>query len=239
MAWLLELVYQAWSTPEFEFDEKHQFAEPGVEPFGFSSGFWFNPNNMPTSAHQTRNKRVPDVFPMPGCNAVSQRFKDLVDEFEPGVHQFLPLNLRRESGSPIEENYYVFNCMISIDAILQKESGLSWGVVEKLNLPFISIRKDKPIVMSSPAIEGRHLWKGLYLQPTGSGVFCSDAFERALKNQKIRFLKQTCCREVDIPWLPEENIQPALDWEASNGEPWGYGPRLRARTLTMRGKLEL
>jgi hypothetical protein len=36
------------------------------------------------------HKKVPDVFPMPGCNAVNQRFKDLVEEFEPGVHQFFP-----------------------------------------------------------------------------------------------------------------------------------------------------
>ncbi|WP_067217518.1 imm11 family protein [Stappia indica] len=239
MAWLLELVYQAWSTPQFKFDDEDKFGNRGDKAFGLSQGFWVDPTKIPVSAQQTTKKRVPDVFPMPGCNAVSQRFKDLVEQFEPGIHQFFPLKLRRKSGFSIEQNYYVFNCMTSVDTVLVKESRFRWGRFEEIDKPRIDIDREKDIVLSRMAIETRHLWKGLYLQPIGSGVFCSDAFEKALKKKKIRFLKQTYCREIDVPWLPEENIQPALDWEAENGEPWGYRPRLRAQTLASRGKLEL
>lgn len=239
MAWLLELVYQAWSTPQFKFDDEEKFGKPGDKAFGLSLGFWVDPTKIPVSAQQTTKKRVPDVFPMPGCNAVSQRFKDLVDEFESGIHQFFPVKLRSKSGFPLQGNYYVFNCMTSVDTVLVKESGFKWSKFEEINKPRIDISRDKDIALSRTAIGACHLWKGIYLQPTGSGVFCSDAFEKALKKNKIRFLKQNYCREIDVPWRPQENIQPALDWEAEHGEPWGYLPKLRAETLKLRGKLEL
>ena len=239
MAWLLKLVYQNWSVPYFEFDDEEKYGDPVAKAFGFSRGFWFDPANMPVSGHQTTTKRVPDVFPMPGCNAVSQRFKDLVEEFEPGVHQFMPLKLRFENGEPLPQMYYVFNCMVAVDAVLVEPSGLLWHTDVASRQPAISIDGYAPIFLSTKITKSIHLWTGLYLDPVGHGVFCSDAFQKQLKKRKIRFLEQTYCEELDVPWRAEENIQPALDWEAEHEKLWGYRPKLRAQTLKLRGKLGL
>ncbi|WP_420411124.1 imm11 family protein [Roseibium sp.] len=184
---------------------------------------------------------MPDVFPMPGCNAVNQRFKDLVEEFEPGVHQFIPIELRNEAGDPLTENHYVFNCMVSVDTVLVKESGLQWEIDEPSGQSFLDILTfEHDMVLSRPAIGGRHLWQGLYLQPISSGgVFCSDAFQKELKKRKIRFLDQKHCAEGEVVWTPVDNIQPILDWEAEHGLHEGHRSWKRAQILKERGRLEL
>ncbi|CTQ72982.1 imm11 family protein [Roseibium alexandrii] len=242
MAYFLELVsYQRHAIPYFTWDDEEECRKFGSKAFGFSSGFWVDPQAVPKSAYQERDKRVPDVFPMPGCNAVNQRFKDLVEEFEPGVHQFFPIELRNKAGDPLADNYYVFNCMVSVDTVLVKESGLQWEIDEPSGQSFLDILTFKhDMVLSRPAIGGRHLWQGLYLQPISSGgVFCSDAFQKELKKRKIRFLDQKHCAEVDDEWKPEDNIQPILDWEAEHGLHEGHRSWKRAQTLKERGRLEL
>jgi hypothetical protein len=242
MAYFLEIVRQSWSVPYFDWDEiGDEYTKFGSIAFGLSHGFWIDPRSVPKSAYQERDKRVPDVFPMPGCNAVNQRFKDLVEEFEPGVHQFIPIALRNKAGEPLADNYYVFNCMVSVDTVLVKESGVQWEIDEPSGQPFTKIKSFKhDMVLSRPEIGDRHLWQGLYLQPIGSGgVFCSDAFQKELMKRKIRFLDQKHCAEVDDEWKPEDNIQPILDWEAVNGLHEGHRSWKRAQILKERGRLEL
>ncbi|XYK81537.1 MAG: imm11 family protein [Labrenzia sp.] len=242
MAYFLELVrYQRHAIPYFTWDDEDNFPEFGHIAFGLSSGFWVDPQAIPKSAYQERDKRVPDVFPMPGCNAVNQRFKDLVEEFEPGVHQFMPIELRNKAGEPLTDNYYVFNCMVSVDTVLVKESGLQWEIDEPSGQSFLDILTFKhDMVLSRPAVGDRHLWQGLYLQPISSGgVFCSDAFQKELKKRKIRFLDQKHCAEADVVWTPEDNIQPILDWEAVHGLHEGHRSWKRAQILKERGRLEL
>ena len=113
MAFYLSLrSYQPYAQGHFEWENEGAYKSYGSIASGLSRGFWIDPDLMPKSARQTRDKRLHDVIPMPGMNAVNQRF-------------------------------------------------------------------------------------------------------------------------------PEDNIQPALDWEKEHGEPWGYRPKLRASILKERGRLEL
>lgn len=247
MVYSLSLMLQQWSEPGFEFDQtveesRQIFLElghMGSITFGLSSGYWKHPRAVPASGYQTGRRPAPDVFPMPGCNAVSQRFKDLVEEFEPGMHQFFPLALRDRRGEPLAQPYYVFNCLVSLDAVLMAESGLTWQFDGPPGKPFPSINTSSKLVFSKPAIAGRHLWCLHYLR-AGNRLFVSDAFYTELKARKIRFFQFAQHSELDIPWIAEEQIQPMLDWEASH-EPkdWYYTSQIRHQVLEYRGRLGL
>ncbi|GAA0784631.1 imm11 family protein [Roseibium denhamense] len=243
MAYYLKLMgYSDRANPWFRWDNEDDYRQYGSKAIGFSLGFWVDPRAFPETAQQARKKLVHDVFPMPRCNGVSQRFKDLVEEFEPGVHQFVPIKLRNKAGEAYEGNYYVFNCMVAFDALLVNEMDRDWeyhNATDGPNLALFRTSLRDRIVVSSPRIAGKHLWTPLYLGPDYMGVFCSDAFQKELVARKIRYLDAKHCEELDIPWLPEENIQPALDWEAKHGIPCGYRAKLRAEVLKKRGKLEL
>jgi hypothetical protein len=129
MVWFVQLPY-SFPVPKFNWDD-----EPvPMATFGFSAGKRWTEEEVrtyiPTSATQKDTKKMCDIFSMPNINAVSERFKAIVEEFEPGVHQFIPIQLKRKDGTPYEEQYYVFNACKMISAILAEESELpttGWG----------------------------------------------------------------------------------------------------------------
>jgi hypothetical protein len=50
---------------------------------------------------------------------VSGRFREIVDQFEPGVHQFLPVRYVDEQANVLAERYYFITCnrLDSVDRI--------------------------------------------------------------------------------------------------------------------------
>jgi len=212
MAHLIQLMYQAHTTPSFEFDH-----EPDSMPFfGFSAGRWIDPERMPVSAHQTDKKKIHDIFPMPGLKAVNHRFREVVEHFEPGVHQFFPLKLFHKDGTPVDGEFFIFNCTISVDTLLVNRSDVDWSTYKGRNAgkPFVKAHFDYTWVLSRPAIGQRHVWCGDKIPAIGT--FVSDELHAALKGRKIRYFNEKYCEEVDEPWIAEENIKLQLDWEAEN-----------------------
>ena len=62
-------------------------------------------------------KRIPDIWTSGTVQTASQAFKDLVDEVDPGVHQFIPVSLF-ENGSDKElthTKFYHFVCCRILD----------------------------------------------------------------------------------------------------------------------------
>jgi len=241
MVWMIRYEMQDRSVPYFELDPIEDQLESS-RSFGFSQGYWVDPDSQPKSAYQTTKKLVHDVFPLPGINAVRQCFKDLVEEFEPGLHQFMPIALRDKQGEPIPDNFYIFNCAVAFDCVLVSETGVE--VQQPVGEPpeyrlGSEIKYGGKIVVSKPATEGHHLWMGHHLRPSGSWVFVSDEFYKELKKRKIKYVEALQLKEADIPWRAEEQIKPIVEWEATQPfEKWSGWSRLRKRILDERGRLE-
>jgi hypothetical protein len=216
--------------------------------FGISSKVKIDAERLakfPTTATQQDKKPLVDFMVMPGNNACNQRFKDLVERFEPGVHLFLPVTLKRKDGTPYEEPYYIFSAQQAADFILTKMSGMEWwyGPTEikkqgdiprppRLNqVTFFATqgyRKHK-IYISSQPVKGWHIYTG-NRAGFNNGVFFSDEFYRAVKAEKIQFINAAAyCDEVDVPWDEEENFGPALQWLRENTPPNEEWARIWAR----------
>lgn len=192
-------------------------------------------SRFPTSATHKDRKKLADFMRMPGGNACNQRFKDLVERFEPGVHLFHPITLKRKDGAPYEEPYYIFSAQQAADFILTKMSGMEWWygpteIKKPGDIPrpprldqvtFFATqdyRKHK-IYISSHPIKGWHIYTG-FRAGFNNGVFFSNEFYKAVKSEKIKFLtEQSYCDEIDVPWDEEENFGPALQWIRENTPP--------------------
>ncbi|MEO5597449.1 MAG: DUF1629 domain-containing protein [Novosphingobium sp.] len=164
---------------------------------------------------------------------VSQRFKDLVEEFEPGVHFFKNVEIQMLDGKPFDGQYYIFSAQQGADFLLTEMSGIKWwyhsddpsniGEYGPPHLQHIGpLRRDilrknyksseSKIFISKPQVAGMHIYIG-WRARIGTGVFFSDAFYEAFVARKMRYLQVACyCTEVDVPWDEEENFGPALDW---------------------------
>lgn len=122
MAYYLGLSYQSHHAAYFDWDN-----EPiEIRKFGLSSNVLLTAANLPDSATRSRGKQTPDIFPMPGLNAVSARFREIVEQFEPNMHFFHPITLKEKDGSPISADYFIFCARIAIDCVLTKKSEIVW-----------------------------------------------------------------------------------------------------------------
>lgn len=210
----LSLEYQDFSTPMFEF-----VSEPkNMALIGLSVGYPLNADRFATVARQQKNKKIHDVFPLPGVNAVSERFKEIVELYEPGVHQFFPVELFDKAGNRVPSNYYIFNCTVCVDAVLVAHSEVSWSqrLVEPYD-PFPRIDHWDKEILSAQAISGHHVWCGGLFET--NGIYVSDVLFDDLKRAKIKYFKEKSLEAIDVAWRPEDNIQPILDWVQQNGLP--------------------
>jgi hypothetical protein len=156
----------------------------------------------------------PDVFFVDCAVAVTRRFKDIVEEFEPGLHLFVPIELQFFDGSVMEGEYYYFNCNVDVDCV-RTDNKPEWfkdygDSLESRILPTLgSIQRLTPleISLSKPQIDDRHLWTGGVLG--WNQLFVSDAFCKALRKNRIREIEiRRECREIDRPWIAEEHMGP-------------------------------
>ena len=149
------------------------------------------------SAHKT----IADFVPIEGRLSVSPEAKALIEEFEPGVHQFFPVEIaRRRSKRPIyrldgrvlDTPYYVFFPQMMLDAVWVERSDVRVRPMPDGRLSVIpsssyllSTGKHR-LVLHRKIVAGHHVWHGHYqchLQ-----MFISDALAREIEKRRLRKL---------------------------------------------------
>ncbi len=98
-----------------------------------------------TSSHV----QLPELFLFPSGNVwvVSERFRELVEAREPGLHQFFPLEVTMKNGAAAERVYFLFNICQSLPLIEAEV------FVEELGL------KARLAVFDRRKAEGKHAWR--------------------------------------------------------------------------------
>lgn len=85
------------------------------------------PEDLLASKYQfIRGNRLYDWFGMSyggHSGLVNSRLKQLIEEFEPGVHQFVPTQIVHQDGSPYSDQYWNFICCSLIDAVSPDRGG--------------------------------------------------------------------------------------------------------------------
>jgi hypothetical protein len=171
-------------TPLGEFD----FGNKGVrfEPGDVKPEFWL------TSKHQA----LADFMPVVACWCVSAEFREVVEAFEPGLHQFFPIMIRRPSGKPIERldgrevapgQYFIMNPLVRMHSLLPEECIGKQGQRRTTLKDVVKYVDD--LCLSRAVIAGRHLWVDASF--TMGEFFVSDALLAALRDKGLKgFLVQ-------------------------------------------------
>ena len=135
------------------------------------------------SAH----KRFPDIANIRWYWGVRQKFKDLVESREPGVHQFFPIELQYKDGHPEDDKIYIFNICHTIDAIRFDKSNISWNTVGRLPpLPSI-VRSPFHLVLEKDKIRGLHVWRGE--REGRANVYFSDQLYDDVQRLKLKSIE--------------------------------------------------
>lgn len=232
MAWWIKKDL-SYAGPDFDWlDEDAVEEQRGLVGSGLSLSRSLSEKNVPKAARSRRLAKKPpsqDVFIVDYAVACNQRFKDLVESFEPGLHLFAPIELQYHDGSVMPGEFYFFNCNVDVDCILTDNDPEWFQDYGDRILPALgSIQKLTPleITLSRPQVEGRHLWTG---GPLGwNQLFVSHDFCVALRKGRFKAVEiWRHCKEVNRPWIAKEHMGPLLDrWRAyvASGRdcPMGY-----------------
>lgn len=157
--------------------------------------------NIPNIAIQKDQRQPTDAFWIGSAGVVSKRFKDVIEDCEPGVHQFFPIVLQQKNGVPYEQEFFIFHPTGRVPCtLLSKMEG-----VERLkNIagePYYWFQ-DSVFVISRPAYGDRKIFSTLFLKSEALLV-TDDAMER-IKRARIKYLRVHPVKELDEPWIFEQ-----------------------------------
>ena len=145
----------------------------------------------------TKGDKLPDVFFLTGgLLLLSERFKTLLQDFELGATQFLPVNvLERDRETPVTTGpFYLMNYTefreIAVPEQIEnaRETGARWMVVDI---------KAKPVFVRPECLDGLDF----ALDPVVFNLaFFSDRLVKAIRAEKIRPLGFVKCVAVKECW---------------------------------------
>jgi hypothetical protein len=149
------------------------------------AGFRVRPDTLPSQITlRTKADPIPDVL---AHFVVSQRFRDLVEQFEPGVHQFVPVDVYAPDGREPVATYYWFIVGQRLDSVDRQHTTYMWeegtrniwvdSIMNTNTWEFTKISGAK-LVFSNKQVSGHHIWHDPHVLTFGNGL-CSDAFGKA------------------------------------------------------------
>ncbi|MGD9295610.1 MAG: hypothetical protein PVI41_12075 [Roseobacter sp.] len=132
-------------------------------------------------------KSWPDAFEgWHGILVVSGRAKDVIERFDPDLHQFFEVPLRTKRGIEIEGPWFIMNVTVRQDSIVMEKSRVQKSTrrPDKLNSFWVNSTTKDVVVDHSRLSPDIHFWREARFQGSFLG---SDSFVRALKEAGIRF----------------------------------------------------
>lgn len=162
-------------------DQVSPVSKLGVSPP--TEGYPVDPATMPTAvSFESKNKALPDVFKVRMVNIVSERVRNVIERFEPGIHQFIPVDMYRpKAKEPFARHYWMIVCR-RIDSV----DPVHTTIPRKLNRLWAG-GDGGEFVFSLSAIGDAHLW----CDPDIGTIYndCSQALGDALKEMGVTGLR--------------------------------------------------
>jgi hypothetical protein len=205
------------SSPEFEFEDWE--GNSPVYKLVFNKGLTLD-TTLPTVAVRGDGRPLNDVFWVhSNGNAVSSKFKAIIEEVEPGVHWFFPLKLRNVDGSFIDEPYFMFAVRQHCVCVLpEKSSCRAPGIVKygpNAGMPYQRCH-DNNLVLSGPAIATRKLFSTSLI---GAGkLIVSKEIGVRLLVESITGLRMHPAQIVDEEWNLEKHAPRFAEWYRDHPE---------------------
>lgn len=216
MAWSIDIMPED-GLPEFEFQGKTGLYKsgPGSLPFykWVGSSRVEDVSDIPTAAQQTNSVPIPDVFLIGDAGIVSERFRELIENHEPDIHQFFRIDLSFNDGSEVEERHYIWHVTQYAPCVLYKDS-------KQKRLRYVKFGEEagRPIyncfaggmVVSKPAFGNRKVFSTSIVNP--GKLVVSDSIGTELRKVNISDLWMEPVAEVDCEWRLEEDVPELMSW---------------------------
>jgi hypothetical protein len=149
----------------------------GFEPGDLNLGRRIKPDSVPAKFlwEGPRNRKLPDAKFSRGMLLVSDRLKNIIEEFEPGRHQFFPIDVLFKSGELAKKMHFLNICtrLDSVDREL---------TTSKLDYSIWRPDLGGQLVFNLDQVGKHHLWHDRHIH---NGTYASDKLHDAIRSQQI------------------------------------------------------
>lgn len=130
------------------------------------------------------------------ATAVDDRFVQIIEDREPGVHRFHPIDIAMADGRPLDRPHFLLNCCTRVEALDPERSNVrkdglrpdgSWGPFWWYH-PISGLFKN--LCVHKGLIEGRAMWHDIRLQK----LFVSDEVFEALISAGVKGFQRDIIR---------------------------------------------
>ena len=144
-------------------------------------GYRVKPESAPKGIlWESDPSELPDVIANQQVLATCNRFRDLVERYEPGVHQFIPVDVfTRGINHPISKYYWFVVCQ-RLDSVDPEHTTYEWKLDHTGKSGFWSKKgvENPKLIFSERKVAGHHIWADPHLAVFKSGL-CSSLFGAA------------------------------------------------------------
>ena len=170
-------------------DEVKLTAPEKEHKFTIGHGYRVTPDRAPKKAlWQARNPEyaITDIASILGQTVVSEKFRLLVENYEPGVHQFIPVDIYDKAGATACSRRYWLNVCRRKDCVDPVQSKFEWVADYSGVTGFWNDRAqpDSKLVFSKELVGNMHLWVNPHLLVRQS-FYASSIFVEAAKAEGI------------------------------------------------------
>lgn len=161
---------------------------------------WLRPEEAPDSAVVAKKyKKVRDAFFLDGAVFIVQKpIRDAIEALDPGLHQFLPIDVTHAGGKPGPDHpCFLLNVQVRADSLVEDERFMSVDALPggrvrmTIRDHVLADGKIKPEV-DAAAIPQAHLWRESRVIGTGTFMM-SDELHAAIRNAGCKFFKSFQC----------------------------------------------
>lgn len=127
---------------------------------------------------------------------VDEDLKSLIEEFEPGVHQFFPIAINMPKGKVYPKHYYILVIGSFLEAYLPVEgtfNSSSGGGKRFFSLSHTK-KEYNQLQLSKEVIASSHLWRDTRM--ASPNVFISDALQETIKESGLTIFVHHKVKEV-------------------------------------------
>lgn len=150
----------------------------GFDNGDLNLGRAIKPDHVPTKLlwDGPLNRKLPDAMYGRSMVKVSGRIKDIIEKFEPGLHQFFPVDVYFEVNNELECKMFYLNICTRLDSVDRELTTCPMGSV--------MWRPDQggELVFNLDQIGTHHLWHDIHIM---HGWMMSDALHDALVEKGI------------------------------------------------------
>jgi hypothetical protein len=144
---------------------------------------------------------MPEIFGEGlGVWTVKDSVRQIIEKLEPGIHAFIPVNLRVQGSKKDWGQYYLLHPGQAIDAVVIDETDFAEGKGRAGFAKSSTLSSFGDTVLDGRLIESRHLWRGGRGKWGGGGdpfhyyLFCSDELVKQIKSAEIEGWRFRRCK---------------------------------------------